>query len=96
MDALPWECQQLVSAFAHGWEPTPSARAMHAFWQMYPWVPQMQQLKNSRGTLLYRAADSAGAQCCYKCNCCYTQQLHNIRVQYEPELALDELDRLWS
>ena len=96
MDALPRECQQLVSAFAHGWQPTPSARAMLAFWRQYPWVPEMQQLKNSRGTLLYRAADSAGARGCYKCSSCHMQLLHDIRVTYEPELALDELDRLWS
>ena len=95
MNALPKECQQLVNAFARGWQPTPSARAMLAFWQQYPWVPEMQQLNNSRGALLYRAAESAGTRCCYKCNSCYIQQLHNIRVQYEPELA-DEQDHLWS
>ena len=77
--------------FTRGWEPTPSARAMQAFWQLYPWVPEMQQLKSSRSALLYRAPDSVGTQCCYKCNCCYIQQLWDIRVKYEPEL----LDLLW-
>ena len=96
MDALPLECQELVNAFARGWRPTPSARAMLAFWQQYPWVPEMQQLNNSRGALLYRAADCAGVQRCYRCNCCYIQQLHNIRIRYEPEIIDDDLDRLWS
>ena len=96
MDALPLECQERVNDFARGWQPTPSARAMLAFWRQYPWVPEMQQLNNSRGALLYRAADSAGVQCCNKCNCCYIQQLHSIRIRYEPEIIDDELDRLWS
>ena len=95
MDALPLECQELVDAFARGWQPTPSARAMIAFWQQYPWVPEMQQL-NLPGALLYRAADFAGLQPCDRCDCCYIQQLHNIRVKYEPEIIDDELDRLWS
>ena len=95
MDAVPLECQELVNAFARGWQPTPSARAMIAFWQQYPWVPEMQQL-NLRGALLYRAADFAGLQPCDRCDCCYIQQLHNIRVKYEPEIIDDELDRLWS
>ena len=95
MDAVPQECLQLVRDFARGWEPTPSAQAMQAFWQRYPWVPEMQQLQASRSALLYRAADSAGARCCYKCNCCYIQRLYDIRVRFEPELA-DEQDRLWS
>ena len=95
MDAVPHECLQLVRGFARGWEPTPSAQAMQAFWQLYPWVPEMQQLQASRSALLYRAADSAGARCCYKCNCCYIQRLYDIRVRFEPELA-DEQDRLWS
>ena len=95
MDAVPPECLQLVRGFARGWEPTPSAQAMQAFWQLYPWVPEMQQLQASRSALLYRAADSAGARCCYKCNCCYIQRLYDIRVRFEPELA-DEQDRLWS
>ena len=94
MNDVPQECLQLVRGFARGWEPTPSARAMQAFWQLYPWVPEMQQLQASRGALLYRAAESAGTRGCYKCNACWIQQLHNIRVQYEPELA-DEQDRLW-
>jgi hypothetical protein len=95
MDAVPQECLQLVRDFARGWEPTPSARAMQAFWRRYPWVPEMHQLPFSRGALLYRAAESVGTHDCYKCNCCYTHRLYDIRVRYEPELA-DEQDRLWS
>ena len=98
MNTLPRECQQLANAFAHGWQPTPSARAMRAFWQVYPWVPEMQQQLESprNAVLLYRHAHSAGARCCHKCNSCYMQQLHDIRVKYEPELVTDELGRLWS
>ena len=91
MDAVPQECLQLVRNFARGWEPTPSARAMQAFWQLYPWVPEMQQLKGSRGALLYRFADIAGTRFCYKCNSCYEQLLWDIRVKYDPEL----LDLMW-
>ena len=86
MDAVPEECLQLVRDFTCGWEPTPSAQAMRACWQLYPWVPEMQQLEVSCGALLYRNAWSAGTRFCYKCNSCYTQQLWDIRVKYEPEL----------
>ena len=95
MNDVPQECLQLVRGFARGWEPTPSARAMQAFWQRYPWVPEMHQLLSSRSPLLYRAPDSFGTHCCYKCNSCYIQRLYNIRLKYEPELA-DEQDHLWS
>ena len=86
MDTLPRECLQLVGAFACGWAPTPSAQAMRDFWEMCPWLPEMQQLSFSRGARLYRIPWSVGMQCCYKCNSCYMQQLCDIRVKYEPEL----------
>ena len=91
MNALPRECQQLIDDFATGWRPTPSARAMRAFWRMCPWLPEMQQLSLSRGARRYRYPWSAGTQFCDKCDRCYRQQLYKSRVKHEPEL----LDFAW-
>ena len=29
----------------HGWQPTPSARALHNFWERYPWVQPMYEIE---------------------------------------------------
>ena len=79
--------------FATGYQATPSARAMHAFWEEYPWVLEMQaELRNARRlcTLLvyvYRGADQAGQEPCYKCGSCLRHRLWQIRARYDPEVA---------
>ena len=66
---------------------------MHAFWEEYPWVLEMQaELRSARRlcTLLvyvYRSADQAGTLPCYKCGCCLLHRLWKIRAKYDPEVA---------
>ena len=98
MNALPKECQQLVNAFARGWQPTPSAQAVQAFWRRYPWVQEMQQQMLHfpisawvRLVLLYSSADVVGTTFCTTCNTCLIQRLYDIRAKYEPELQ----DLMW-
>ena len=76
--------------FATGYQVTPSARAMHAFWEQYPWVPDMQAMLRTRrlSTLLvsvYRSADWVGATPCYKCGCCLLHWFWEIRSKYDPD-----------
>ena len=78
--------------FATGYQATPSARAMRAFWEEYPWVPEMQAMLRARRlcTLLvhvYSSSDHAGTTPCYKCGCCLLHQLWQIRAKYDPEVA---------
>ena len=95
VDRLPANCQQLVRDFASGWTPTPSARALHDFWRLWPWVVEMQAMMTPELSLpavyIYHHADVAGTHECMKCHDCITQRLWNIRVRYQPEL----LDLLW-
>ena len=65
---------------------------MRAFWEKYPWVPEMQALLRARrlSTLLvyvYRSADWVGRTPCYRCDCCLLHMLWEIRAKYDPELA---------
>ena len=95
MDRLLADCQQLVRDLASGWTPTPSAQALRDFWQLRPWLLEMQAVLNHElslpATCIYRQADVAGTQMCFKCNNCITQRMFDIRVQYGPEL----LDLMW-
>ena len=66
---------------------------MHAFWEEYPWVLEMQaELRSARRlcTLLvrvYRNADQFGQEPCYKCGSCLRHLLWQIRAKYDPEVA---------
>ena len=79
--------------FATGYQVTPSARAMHAFREEYPWVLEMQaELRSARRlctylVYVYRGADQAGTTPCYKCGCCLLHRLWQIRAKYDPEVA---------
>ena len=66
---------------------------MHAFWEEYPWVLEMQaELRSARRlctylVYVYRGADQAGTSPCYKCGCCLMHRLWQIRAKYDPEVA---------
>ena len=95
MDRLPADCQQLVRDFASGLTPTPREQALRDFWQLRPWVGEMQALiareLSLPGVNVYHLADVIGTRMCFICDNCITQRMFDIRVQYEPEL----LDLMW-
>ena len=86
--------------FATGYQATPSAWAMRAFWEQHPWVPEMQaELRRAQAELrraqtlhtyvvyVYRSADRVGSTPCYKCGGCLLHRLWEIRAKYDPEVA---------
>ena len=66
---------------------------MRAFWEQYPWVLEIQaELRSARRLCtylvqVYRNADQAGQEPCYKCGSCLRHRLWQIRAKYDPEVA---------
>ena len=66
---------------------------MHAYWDKYPWVLEIQaELRSARRLCtylvqVYRNADQAGQEPCYKCGSCLRHRLWQIRAKYDPEVA---------
>ena len=65
---------------------------MRAFWEQYPWVPEMQAEVRARRlskllVYIYRSADRVGTTPCYKCGCCLLNMFWEIRAKYDKEVA---------
>ena len=77
----------------HGWQPTPSARALHNFWQRYPWVQPMYEIE---GISAYRDPEFSGLIDCRKCNWCPLARLNLIRRTYDPEYDEEVAYDMWA
>ena len=71
----------------HGWQPTPSARAMQKYWLLFPWVREMADLFQSRHKVkTYTHAPWLGLRDCNKCDRCIRHEWWKVRRKFD---ALD-------
>ena len=84
---LPGDIQSFVAELAR-FEPTPSATALRARLEEYPWIkPMIEQIPQFAPSLIILHAPVVGLLDCRKCSRCGIGRLHGIRRQFDPELA---------
>ena len=70
---------------------TPSAQALKAHLEACPWVPEMIAcFPRVAPSLIILQACWLGLEPCRKCNSCAYATLHEIRRQYDPDMAIDD------
>ena len=77
----------------HGWRPTPSAQALHTFWETYPWVQPMYEIE---GMHAYRDPEFSGLIDCPKCDRCRVARTNTIRRTYDPNYDEEAAWDLWA
>ena len=84
---LPGDVQSFVAELAR-FEPTPSTTALRARLDECPWIkPMIERFPYMSPSLILLQAQWVGLLDCRKCNSCAIRRLHDIRRQFDPELA---------
>ena len=64
----------------HCYRPTPSAKAINAYFDMYPWlVPMMIEFPHVHPIRIIGGAQTLGHRDCHKCSHCCLAKLFRIR-----------------